>query len=228
MSAPDVTRMLVKMPSPSSLDGVKIRAEEIRRVNVDILRTLDAYRATEIQHDLKMFRERNMAIYNKLSLGAPYHPLLEDIATPIYIITRIDTGLGEIVYVGKAQSTTNRFSGGHIVLLKLLDPNYKDYDKFISFAVINVKTVSGELVPVEWIEDKALRENLVKHVEQSLIWKFQPEYNTHYKSEEPRDFVFEMNLSDYDGDHVSFDHIRIRIAGGPIHQSSPEVRRSAT
>lgn len=228
MSAPDVTRMLAKMPSPTSLAGAKIRAEEVRRVDVSIIRTLDAYRATEIQHDLKILRERNMNIYDKLIPGAPsYHPLVEDIATPIYLITRIDEGHGEIVYVGKAQSTTNRFSGGHIALLKLLDPKYKNYDKFISFAVINVRSMHGDVVPVEWVENKKLRDDIVGHVEQSLVWKFQPEYNTHYKSAEPIDYAFEINLIDYDGSYVSFDPIRIRVADGPIYQSSPEVRRSA-
>lgn len=228
MSVPDVTRMLVKIPSPTSLAGAKFRAEEVRRVDVNIMRTLDAYRATEIQHDLKIFRERNMNIYSKLLPGAAsYHPLVDDIATPIYIITRIDKGPGEIVYVGKAQSTTNRFAGGHIALLNLLDPKYKNYDKFISFAVINVRTVHGDVIPVEWVENKKLRGALIKHVEQSLIWKFQPDYNTHYKSAEPIDYAFELNLADYDGSHVIFDSIRIRIADGPIHQSSPRVRRSA-
>lgn len=228
MSAPDITRMLVKIPPPTSLAGTKLRAEEVRCVDISIIRTLDAHRAAEIQHDLKLLRERNMNIYNKLKSESKYYfPLVEDIATPIYLITRINGDNGEIVYVGKAQSTTNRFVGGHIALLKLLDPNYKEYDKFISFAILNVRTVNGEMFPVEWVEDKELRDDIIKHVEQALVWKLQPDYNTHYKSVEPKDYAFEMNLYDHDGSNVILNSIRIRVANRPIHQCSPEVRRSA-
>lgn len=227
MSIPKVTRMLANISPPTSLDGIRLNAGDVRSVDVSVLRTLDAYRAAEIQHDLKRFRAKNMKIYNKLKNQATsHHPLVEDIATPIYLITRIHEGPGDLVYVGKAQSETNRFVGGHISLLKLLDPQYKEYDKFISFAVIYIRTEKGDQLPVEWVEDKKLRDAIIKDVEQSLIWKFQPEYNTHYKSEESKDFTFEMNLYDHDGSHIVLGSIRIRAASAPIHQDTLKVRRS--
>ncbi|MDV3459212.1 hypothetical protein RZN05_19605 [Sphingomonas sp. HF-S4] len=230
MAGQITTRRIVRLNErPTSLSGITLEETDITRVDIVVQRTLPAYRATEIQHDVEEYRRRNMEIFNKLENDDPYHhPKVEDVATPIYLIARIYEGPGEIVYVGKAESKKNRFEGGHIALLRLLDPEYKDHDKFISFAIINITTSNKQIVPVEWVYDKQLRTKLISHIEHALVWKFQPCYNTHFKASEPQDFSFEINFWDAsDGDLLAIKDVRVRAAHGPIAQLTPEVLRGA-
>ena len=200
--------------------GIKIRKEEISQCDIYIMKTVPVHRAREIQHDAALYLKRNKENFPGMALGDWQSlPSGSDIATPIYIISIIGKSFNGVVYIGKAESTTNRFAGGHIAALMLLHPKYQRFCKYISFAVLLIKTSKGEVFPVEWISPSSLRAEIVAHVEHSMIWKFQPRLNSNLKDTEPSGFTFETNLWEMSDEFIRIAPIRIRAKDNPIIKS---------
>jgi len=221
-----VTRFWVRIfGERTTASGVHIDEADIVGCYVSILGTVPIHRAADIQHDVDQYLNSNRNRFGDIaSNNLSSFPATDEVATPIYIITLIGKKLRRIVYVGQAASATNRFKGGHSVLLKLLSPRHRHFDKYISFAVIAISTSQGERVPVEWISPAELRGEIIDHVEHSLIWKFQPRLNSNLKNTEPKEFSFAMNFEGDSNEFFALSAIRVRAANQPIIKDTPIIR----
>lgn len=200
--------------------GISIRKEDISRCDIYVMKTVPVHRAREIQHDAGLYLKRNKGNFPGIALGNWQSlPNGSDIATPIYMISIIGRSFNRVVYIGKAESTTNRFAGGHIAALMLLHPKYQCFRKYISFAVLLITTSKGEVFPVEWVSPSSLRAEIVAHVEHSMVWKFQPRLNSNLKDTEPSGFTFETNFREISDEFIRIDPIRIRAKDNPIIKS---------
>jgi hypothetical protein len=224
-----ITRVFVKIfGERTTASGVRIHnTSDIVECNISILKTLPIHRAADIQHDIDQYLNSNKNRFGDIaSNNLSSFPATDEVATPIYIITLIGRKITRIAYVGQAASATNRFKGGHSVLLKLLSPRHKHFDKYISFAIITVSTSQNERVPVEWVSPATLRGRIIDHVEHSLIWKFQPRLNSNLKSTEPREFSFTINFWGDSNEYFVLSDIRVRAANQRIVKDTPSVRPS--
>lgn len=130
-------------------------------------------------------------------LGKPPLPCL-----PLYIFS-VDDGKNEVpVYIGKTNSQSGRFSGGHKACVKLLDPKYSNCVKRIYMCqVVFLSEVGGEYLPLEWVRPHEKAAALLDHAESFLIHRFQPEFNVYKKQKKTSkleiDYVV-VNYSDRD------------------------------
>lgn len=204
--------------------GVRVGGNEITECDISTIKTVPIHRASEIQHDVEEYMKLNTSRFGKIiRRKLKFYPSTDEIATPIYVITIIGRNIRKICYIGQASSSKNRFSGGYGVLLKLLNPKYKYFDKYISFCFISIKTIKSGRIPIEWVESKKLRKEVINDVEHALIWKFQPRLNSNLKKIPPVNCKFTINFLSDSNEYFSRAAIRIRLAHNPIVKLRPSI-----
>lgn len=109
--------------------------------------------------------------------------ILEELGEPptccynIYFIIIYNDQKEKLVYVGKTDAKTSRFSNGHLVALKLHDPRYKQYDKRVYFGTVMFLSDTKEYVPLEFITPFEEAKRYLGEMEAFLIDRLQPELN---------------------------------------------------
>lgn len=88
----------------------------------------------------------------------------------------------KIVYIGKTNSKSHRFRGGHAAISKLHDQKYDGLRKKIYFGCIVGFNDDEDYVPVDWISPEAGRDQILSDIEWQLIYHFQPELNENGKA----------------------------------------------
>lgn len=96
----------------------------------------------------------------------------------LYFITIQKNDYEELVYIGKTDSKESRFKNGHLAALKLHDPKYSQYEKYVYFGTITFMTDLGEYLPLECICDTDWSAKLLDDLERVLITKLNPVLNT--------------------------------------------------
>lgn len=145
-------------------------------------------------HSLREHRERTMKYVNNAisilgsdqveeeddkkmvieQLGEPPEP-----ARPLYVVTIKENGEESIVYIGKT-TARNRFSRGHSVALKLLDPKFQRYEKLV-YRLSATVLVGDDHVSLEWLDPLAVAEQILDDVESLLIYDCKPALNAQKK-----------------------------------------------
>jgi hypothetical protein len=98
---------------------------------------------------------------------------------PIYLITCEDmanqTAPETVMYVGQTK-VSNRFAGGHNAALKLHDPKYAGFRKWVYQC--SVCFSNDEYIFLEWIYPPRTAQMILDDVESILIFALQPELNS--------------------------------------------------
>jgi hypothetical protein len=110
------------------------------------------------------------------SIGEPPGP-----AWPLYVIAVGDYPDERIVYIGKTNAQTHRFTTGHSAITALHDPKYYGMTKRLYLATVTLMSDEGNYVPLEWLHPKGLRNSIWSDVEAQMIYHFQPELNRKLK-----------------------------------------------
>lgn len=110
------------------------------------------------------------------ALGKPPTP-----AWPLYFLTVGDGADEKIVYIGKTNAQTHRFSSGHRAITALLRPEYRALKSRLYLAAITLYSDEDNYVPLEWLHPKGLRDSIWSDLEVQLIFYFQPALNTGLK-----------------------------------------------
>jgi hypothetical protein len=81
---------------------IDIEGTEIEACDISILKTVPIHRAAEIQHDIEAYLRMNRGKFTDIaSNNLSSLPVVEEIATPIYIITVFGRRRGELSMLGK-------------------------------------------------------------------------------------------------------------------------------
>lgn len=115
--------------------------------------------------------------------------IFEALGTPplnaytIYMMTISDPGsYGErIVYIGKTNSKSHRFRGGHAAISRLHAPEYDGKSKKIYFGCIVGFNDDENIIPIDWVSPEAGRDQILSDIELQLIYHLQPELNEYGK-----------------------------------------------
>lgn len=101
-------------------------------------------------------------------------------AYTIYVIsTRCsDTQVEKVVYIGKTNSKSHRFRGGHAAISKLHAPEFEGMQKAIYFGCLIGINHDGNYVPIDWVDADAGRDQILSDVEAQLIFHLKPRLNT--------------------------------------------------
>jgi hypothetical protein len=102
-----------------------------------------------------------------------------DTALPLYFIVIEKDAVEKLVYIGKT-TAANRFSGGHLVALKLHDPAYKYHEKIIYRCSVTVHI--NDWVQLEWMDPLSVATDLLDDIESHLIFDLKPIFNTSKKA----------------------------------------------
>lgn len=105
-------------------------------------------------------------------LGEPPKPCL-----PIYMFSIADDINEKILYIGKTDSNKARFTSGHHILTKMLDPKYDSYAKYLYLCSVMLLNDDGEYLPLEWVKPYSLAAQILDDYESQLIFNLQPELN---------------------------------------------------
>lgn len=132
-------------------------------------------------------------------LGQPPEP-----SWPLYFLAVGDYPEEEIVYVGKTNSKTHRFTAGHAAITALHRPEYENRAKRLYFATVTIYSDEGNYVPLEWIHPKPLRDAIWKDLEAQLIFYFQPALNDRLKKRDHSERPIQIAFHNYSGTK-SFD-----------------------
>jgi hypothetical protein len=81
-----------------------------------------------------------------------------------------------VVYVGKTFGR-HRFENGHHAITKLLRPEYEGLEKWLYLARLVYRQAGGLELPLEWIHERPLAEDLLGSSEGQLIASLDPELN---------------------------------------------------
>lgn len=133
------------------------------------------------------------------TLGAPPAP-----AWPLYFFSVDEYPNEKIVYIGKTDSKTHRFSDGHRAITALHRPEYRGVRTRLYLATVTIVSTGGNYVPLEWMHPKALRNAIWSDVEAQLIFYFQPVLNTRLKCRDRSKRPVPIALHNYSGTK-SFD-----------------------
>ncbi|MEJ2901625.1 hypothetical protein WAE58_04290 [Pedobacter panaciterrae] len=145
------------------LDEAWMRCREYYRNAINLVVEYSPYMALDHEEGLEIID----------TLGDP-----PDVSHPLYIITVDDGTTEEIVYVGKSSSNHSRFKGGHTTAIKLLDPNYDGKLKWIYLCQVMLNATNDEYLPLEFLGDKTLAEDILDDAESVLIDDYKPVLNT--------------------------------------------------
>ena len=114
---------------------------------------------------------------------------------PIYIITVKNDDEERVVYVGKT-SSSNRFSNGHLIALKLHNPKYDGYEKRLYRCSVWFY-LQDEYVCLEWLKPDSIAYEILDSVESHLIWCAQPELNVDKKSRNQSKWCFFIHIQNF-------------------------------
>lgn len=120
--------------------------------------------------DVSLDNEEKQWILDKL--GEP--PLC---SYNIYIITVYNEVEERIVYIGKTDAKTSRFSNGHLAALKLHNPIYDSYKKRVYFGTIMFLDKEKNYIPLEYVTPLNIAKKILADTEAILIRYFKPELN---------------------------------------------------
>jgi len=97
----------------------------------------------------------------------------------IYMMTvsKTDGSEERVVYIGKTNSESHRFRGGHSAISKLHAPNYRGLKKKIYFGCIVGFNDDFNYIPIDWIQPEMGRDGILSDIEYQLIYSIQPELN---------------------------------------------------
>ena len=97
----------------------------------------------------------------------------------IYMMTvsNADGSEERVVYIGKTNSESHRFRGGHAAISKLHAPNYQGLRKKIYFGCIVGFDDDCNYIPIDWIQPEMGRDGILSDIEYQLIYCTQPELN---------------------------------------------------
>lgn len=87
----------------------------------------------------------------------------------------------EIVYIGKTNARTHRFSSGHRAITTLHSPEYRGRRTRLYLASVTLYSDEDNYVPLEWLHPKLLRDSIWSDLEAQLIFHFRPKLNTALK-----------------------------------------------
>ena len=111
------------------------------------------------------------------TLGEPPSP-----AWPLYFFSVGEFPEEKIVYIGKTNSRTHRFSTGHSAITALHRPEYREMRKRLYLATVTIYSDEQNYIPLEWLHPKTLRDSIWSDVEAQLIFHFQPQLNSSLKN----------------------------------------------
>lgn len=115
-------------------------------------------------------------IANKYDIEAPQS------CYPIYFFSVGEGEKEKVVYIGKTASEHGRFTNGHKACSLLHHPKYDNLPKRLYQCSIQFLNTKSGIVPIEWVQPLEYALDLLSKIEAMLIYEFQPELNTHYKS----------------------------------------------
>lgn len=133
------------------------------------------------------------------TLGEPPDP-----AWPLYFFTVGEYPDEKIVYIGKTNSRSHRFSRGHAAITALHGPTYRGLRTRGYLASVTIYSDEGNYVPLDWLHPRALREAVWSDLEAQLIFHFQPELNRGLKRADRSKRPVFIALHNYSGTQ-SFD-----------------------
>lgn len=110
------------------------------------------------------------------ALGVPPEP-----AWPLYFLTAGDEPQEKIVYIGRTNAQTHRFSTGHRAITALHRPEFRGLTTRLYLATVTLYSDEGNYVPLEWLHPKRLRDSIWLDLEAQLIFYFQPALNSGFK-----------------------------------------------
>ena len=100
----------------------------------------------------------------------------------IYFITIYNEYEEKLVYIGKTDSKSSRFSNGHLVALKLHNPRYQKYYKRVYFGTIMFLSEEKEYIPLEFIRPYKDAAKYLAGMEGILIERLKPELNVKHEA----------------------------------------------
>jgi hypothetical protein len=133
------------------------------------------------------------------ALGEPPGP-----AWPLYFLTVGEFPEEEIVYIGKTNARTHRFSSGHRAITALHGPEYRGRRTRLYLATVTLLSDEDNYVPLEWLHPKTLRDSIWSDLEAQLIFHFQPELNIGLKKSDRSKRPVFISFHNYSGTR-SFD-----------------------
>ena len=122
-------------------------------------------------------------------------------AYTIYLITTSTQENNDetVVYVGKTNSQSHRFRGGHAAISKLHAPEYEGMQKRVYFGCLIGINDDDNYVPIDWLVEENGRDKVLANIEHQLIFNLQPALNSEGKGKclaEVRVPVHVQNLTD--------------------------------
>ena len=109
--------------------------------------------------------------------------ILEQLGEPpessynLYFVTIYNDIEEKLVYIGKTDAKKNRFANGHLVALKLHNPQYDGFHKRVYFGTITFLSENKEYIPLEFITPYDEAKRCLGEMEALLISWFKPELN---------------------------------------------------
>lgn len=128
------------------------------------------------------------------ALGEPPLP-----AWPLYFLTAGNEDHERVVYIGRTNAKTHRFSDGHPAITALHRPKYRGLRSRLYLATITMLSDEGHYIPLEWVHPERLRTTLWTDAEAQLIYNFQPELNTDLRAFDASKFPTRLTLHNYSG-----------------------------
>lgn len=145
------------------------------RKNEEYIKKVCAITGTDEESGYDLDREEKYWILKKL--GEP--PVC---CYNIYFITIYNEYEEKLVYIGKTDSKSSRFSNGHLVALKLHNPRYQKYYKRVYFGTIMFLSEEKEYIPLEFIRPYKDAAKYLAGMEGILIERLKPELNVKHEA----------------------------------------------
>lgn len=131
----------------------------------------------------------------KSRLGEP-----PPLSYPIYILSVSDDTTARVVYVGKTSSKRGRFTSGHAAITKLHNPKYDGLRKRLYLGGIVLLADDNEYQPLEWVKPLFKATEILNSIEAQLIYRFQPELNTHHRKHYDAKVPVSIHIQNFSGE----------------------------
>ncbi|MGF2144415.1 hypothetical protein ACQUEF_03565 [Vagococcus fluvialis] len=176
-----------------SLKKTHIASQKYIEESIDILRKCGGIYEEPDYPNRVQFDPNHKNLYAiESELGKP--PLA---CKPIYIMTVEKEGVEEVVYIGKTNSSSNRFNNGHAAITKLHGPEYGGKKRIYLATVMFLS--EDEYVPLEFLEDFNEMDALLIAIEGTLINHFKPDLNTHNRKETIHSVNSQVHIQNFVG-----------------------------
>lgn len=117
----------------------------------------------------------------------------------VYFITIYNETEEKIVYIGKTDSKSGRFSNGHLAALKLHNPKYSSYQKRVYFGTITLLSEKMAYVPLEFVTPYENAKRYLNGAEAFLIAHFYPELNLRKEKVGIFEEVSQIHIQNFSG-----------------------------